>query len=266
MSTVLEQIVASKRQEIAQAKERLPEAELRRRLQDAPRIEDFAAALAPADGVKLIAEVKRASPSAGLIRQDFDPIAIASTYTQHGASAISVLTDAPFFQGTLEYLARIRRAVSLPLLRKDFILDKYQVLEARIHGADAVLLVAEILPGDELGSLLHDIHELGMEALVELYDAANLPRVLETGARIIGVNNRDLRTFVTSLERTIELAEQIPADRILVSESGIQTRADVQRLQAAGAHAILVGETLMRSEEIGRKIEELLGSRTPSDS
>jgi indole-3-glycerol phosphate synthase len=259
MSTLLEEIVASKRRELADAKCRLPEPELRRRLADAPPVRDFAAALGPSGGTRLIAEVKRASPSAGVLRAEADPVAVASIYQQHGASAISVLTDRPFFQGSLDDLQRVRRAVSLPVLRKDFILDRYQVVEARVRGADAVLLIAEILPGAELADRLQDIHEFGMTALVELYDAENLQRVLESGARVIGINNRDLRTFATDLDHTIELASSIPRDRVVVSESGIRSRADVLRLQAAGVQAILVGETLMRAPDIGAKVDELLG-------
>jgi indole-3-glycerol phosphate synthase len=259
MSTVLDKIVASKRREVAESKARVPEAELRRRLAEGPVLRDFAGAIGAGGDVRLIAEVKRASPSAGLIRPDFDPVDIAGTYAAHGASAISVLTDGPFFQGSLADMAAVRTTVALPVLRKDFVIDRYQIIEARVHGADAVLLIAEILPGDQLTDRLAEIHELGMTALVELYDAANLPRVVASGARVIGINNRDLRTFVTDLAHTIDLAAQIPPDRILVSESGIRTRADVLRLRAAGARAILVGETLMRAADIGAKVRELLG-------
>lgn len=262
MSTILDRIVASKHREIAQAREAVPARELERRLADAPPVRDFRAALDRPGTVQVIAEVKKASPSAGVIRADFDPVAIARTYAEHGAACISVLTDAPFFQGELGYLAAIRAAVAPPLLRKDFILDRYQVLEARAAGADAVLLIAEILPGPELPGLLHDIQALGMEALVELYDAENLPRVLTSGAGLIGINNRDLRSFVTRLEHTLDLAAQVPADRCLVSESGIKSRADVLRLQAAGVRAILVGETLMRAGDIGKMLEELCGRTT----
>lgn len=259
MSTVLDEIVTSKRQEIAATKAALPESELRRRLRDAPPVRDFVGALTSTGGIKVIAEVKKASPSAGLLRADFDPVAIAVTYETHGASAISVLTDVPFFQGCLDDLAQVRRAVSLPVLRKDFILDPYQAIESRIHGADAVLLIAEILPCNQLMDRLREIHELGMEALVELYDAENLSRVIASGARVIGINNRSLRTFVTDLAHTINLAGQIPSDRVLVSESGVRSRADVLLLQDAGARAILVGEALMRSPDIGHKLDELFG-------
>ena len=167
---------------------------------------DFLRRCGRGPGLGIIAEVKKASPSAGVLRADFDPVAIARTYERHGAAAISVLTDEPFFQGQLAYLAAMRAAVTLPLLRKDFILDRYQLLEARAAGADAVLLIAEMLDDARLPALLRAMHALGMQALVELYDRENLPRVLDSGRRLIGVNNRDLRTFVTRLEHTLELA------------------------------------------------------------
>ncbi len=259
MSTILDEIVASKRREIAEARRRVPESELERNLRDAPPVRDFRAALDRPGTVQVLAEVKKASPSAGVLRADFDPVAIARTYERHGAAAISVLTDAPFFQGSLTYLTALRAVVALPLLRKDFILDRYQLLEARLAGADAVLLVAECLPGPELPRLLDAAHELGMEALVELYDSENLPRVVESGAPLIGINNRNLRTFMTRLEHTLELAPRVPPDRCLVSESGIRTRHDVERLGAAGVRAVLVGETLMRADDVGRRLDELRG-------
>ncbi len=259
MSTILDKIVASKRRELDERRAQRPVTELERRLADAPPLRDFRGALEKRGSVQVIAEVKKASPSAGIIRADFDPVAIAATYERHGAACISVLTDQPFFQGELAYLEAIRGRVNLPLLRKDFILDRYQVLEARTAGADAVLLIAEILPGAELPTLLRQIEELGMQALVELYDADNLPRVVDSGARLIGINNRDLRTFVTRLEHTLELAAKLPAGCCLVSESGIRTHADIRLLQTAGVRAVLVGETLMRASDIGRKLDELRG-------
>jgi indole-3-glycerol phosphate synthase len=259
MTTILDRIVASKHREIAAARERVSIAELERRLAAAPPIRDFRAVLDIPGSIQFIAEVKRASPSAGLIRADFDPVAIARTYADHGAACISVLTDEPFFQGHLSYLEQIRAAVAPRLLRKDFILDRYQLLEARAAGADAVLLIAEILFGESLPALVRQTHDLGMECLVELYDAKNLPRVLDSGARLVGVNNRDLRTFVTRLEHTLELAPRLPPGCCLVSESGIRTREDVLRLQAAGVRAVLVGETLMRAADIGAQLDELRG-------
>ncbi len=259
MTTILDRIVASKRLEIEAAKQRVPEAELQRRLADALPIRDFRAALDRPGSVQVIAEVKRASPSAGLIRADFDPVAIARTYADHGAACISVLTDEPFFKGHLSYLERVRAAVAPPVLRKDFILDRYQLLEARAAGADAVLLIAEILDDTALSLLFREASDLGMQCLVELYDAENLGRVLDIGARLVGVNNRDLRTFVTRLDHTLELAKRVPSDCCLVSESGIRTREDVLRLQEAGVRAVLVGETLMRAADPGAMLDELRG-------
>jgi indole-3-glycerol phosphate synthase len=259
MTNILDEIVVSKRREVAERRAQLPDAELERWLSDAPPLCDFRAALERPGEVRVIAEVKKASPSAGVIRADFDPAAIAETYARHGAACISVLTDTPYFQGQLAYLSQIRRRVNVPLLRKDFIIDRYQLLEARNAGADAVLLIAEILNDTELPLLLRQARELGMQALVELYDAENLPRVLASGARLVGINNRNLRTFVTRLEHTLDLAPRVPADCCLVSESGIKTRDDIERLQAAGVRAVLVGETLMASGDIGRKLDELRG-------
>jgi indole-3-glycerol phosphate synthase len=256
-TTILDKIVATKPEEIAKARVRVPDGELERRLADAPLVRDFRAALEKPGGVQIIAEVKKASPSAGLLRPEFDPVAIARTYDQHEAACISVLTDEAFFQGSLSHLAAIRGAVARPLLRKDFIIDRYQLLQARCAGADAVLLIAEVLDDRALRGLLHKTAELGMQALVELYDADNLPRVLDSGANLIGINNRDLRNFVTRLEHTLELAGRVPRDRCLVSESGIRTRQDILRLQDVGVRAVLVGETLMRSPDIGVKLDEL---------
>jgi indole-3-glycerol phosphate synthase len=259
MATILDKIVADKRAEILNARARVREEQLERSVAASPRIRDFRATLDRPGSVQVIAEVKKASPSAGVLREDFEPVAIAAIYEKHGAAAISVLTDRPYFQGDLCYLTSIRERVQTPLLRKDFIVDRYQLLEARVAGADAVLLIAEILPGPLLPKLLRQTSELGMQALVELYDAENLPRVVDSGARLIGVNNRNLRDFVTRLEHTLELAPKVPRDCCLISESGIRTRQDVVRLHEAGVKAVLVGETLMRSPDIGAKLDELRG-------
>jgi indole-3-glycerol phosphate synthase len=261
MPTILDKIVAGKRQEIAAAKLRCPEAELRRALADAPPPRDFLGALSGPGPLRLIAEVKRASPSQGVIRADFHPVEIARIYAEHGASCISVLTDEPHFQGRLEYLREVRTAVGIPVLRKDFILDPYQVVEARAAGADAVLLIAECLDDAALRRLHEAVIELGMTPLVELYAPENLSRVLNVGARLIGVNNRDLRTFQVDLEHTIRLRRQIPADRLVVAESGIRTTDDVARLAAAGVNAMLVGESLMRQPQIGPAVDALLGRK-----
>jgi len=265
MASILDEIVASKHQEVDAASKRFPLDELEVQAQAAPPVRDFRAALAGPGPIQLIAEVKKASPSARVIRADFDPIAIARTYQAHGAACLSVLTDAPYFQGHLSYLARIRASVAIPLLRKDFIVDEYQVVEARLAGADAVLLIAEILDDRRLASLLERVRGLGMAALVEFHDEANLPRVLDAGADLVGINNRDLARFVTDLDLTFRLRAQIPADVVLVSESGIRTRADVERLEAAGVSAILVGETLMRADDIGLAVERLLGLAPEAD-
>ncbi len=259
MTTILDRIVATKRQEIAAAKERVPEAEMRGRAESAPQPRDFFAPLAKDGPIRLIAEVKKASPSKGIIRADFNPVEIAKTYAAHGAACISVLTDEHYFQGSLDYLRQIRAAVDVPLLRKDFILDVYQLYEARAAGADGVLLIAECLDDCNLRKLHNAAIDLGLCPLVELYDPENLPRVLEAGAKLIGVNNRDLRTFEVDLQHTIRMKKAIPADCVLVGESGIDSRADALLLEAAGVDAILVGEHLMRKPNIGAAVDALLG-------
>jgi indole-3-glycerol phosphate synthase len=227
-------------------------------------VRNFFAALTSPGSIKLIAEVKKASPSAGVIRAEFDPVAIARTYAQHGATCISVLTDEPYFQGRLEYLSLVRQAVDVPVLRKDFIIDTYQLVEARLAGADAVLLIAECLDDCNLRKLHNETIELGMNPLVELYEPANLPRVLEAGARLIGVNNRDLKTFAVDLNHAIELRKKVPPECLFVAESGIRTHEDVQKLAEAGIDAILVGESLMTQPDIGAAVDRLLGrSRAP---
>jgi indole-3-glycerol phosphate synthase len=260
MPTILDRIVETKWREIAAAKATVSEAELEHRIGHLLPARDFRAAIRRFAQITLIAEVKKASPSAGVIRADFDPVQIATTYEAHGAAAISVLTDVEYFQGSLEYLIAVRAAVGVPVLRKDFILDRYQLLEARAAGADAVLLIAECLPGEQLQALQREAVGLGLQTLVELHDAEQLPRVLDCGAPVIGINNRDLRTFTTGLEHTLELLPKIPADRTVVSESGIKTRADLVALGRAGARAVLVGESLMRAEDIGAALDALRGS------
>jgi indole-3-glycerol phosphate synthase len=257
--TILDQIVQSKRREVEAAQRRMPLEELEAQAAEAPPVRDFRAALAGPGPIRLIAEVKKASPSAGVIRADFEPISIARAYQAHGAACLSVLTDAPYFRGHLSYLARIRAAVVVPLLRKDFLIDEYQVVEARMAGADAVLLIAEILDDAALAALLARARSLGMAALVELHDEANLDRVLAAGADLVGINNRDLRRFVTDLAQTLRLRDRIPPEVVLVSESGISTRADVERLERAGVSAVLVGESLMRQPDVGLAVERLLG-------
>jgi indole-3-glycerol phosphate synthase len=259
MASILDKIVATKRTEIERAKATVSETELRSQIADAPPVRNFFAPLAAGPPIHLIAEVKKASPSAGVIRTDFDPVRIAETYEAHGASCLSVLTDVSYFQGSLEYLRQVRAAVQLPILRKDFIIDSYQVFEARAAGADAVLLIAECLDDCNLRKLFNAICELGMAPLVELYEPDNLQRVFDAGATLIGINNRDLRTFEVDLEHTIQMRKRVPDECVLVGESGIRTHEDTQRLQAAGVDAILVGESLMRQPDIGKAVDELLG-------
>ena len=256
--SVLDKIVATKRDEIVRAKATLPEAELFVRVADAPPVRDFFAALAAPGVIKLIAEVKKASPSAGLIRKDFDPVEIALAYANHGATCISCLTDEEYFQGKLGYLTQIREAVSLPVLRKDFIIDVYQVLEARVAGADAVLLIAECLTDVELKQLYDFVVELKMTPLVEFYAAENRQRVLDVGATVVGVNNRNLHTFEMDLQHTIAMQAALPAECLLVAESGIGTPEDVAMLAEHGIDAMLVGESLMRQIDIGGAVENLL--------
>ena len=257
---VLDEIVACKRIEVAAAKQVRPESELQSRLADAPPVRDFCTALrSAAPRLGLIAEIKKASPSAGLIRADFDPVAIARIYEQHGANCLSVLTDEKYFQGHLEFLTAVRAAVSIPVLRKDFIIDPYQVLEARVAGADCILLIAECLNDCQMRDLYFYAADLGLETLIEIHDAENLERVLKLEPDLIGINNRDLKAMVTDLEHTVRLSPRVPADCLLVSESGIKTHADVLKLQQAGAAAMLVGESLMRQPDIGVAVDRLFG-------
>ncbi|MBR9800960.1 MAG: indole-3-glycerol phosphate synthase TrpC [Rubinisphaera brasiliensis] len=257
MSDILADIVRHKRQEIEQAKTARPFEDLVTQLCDAPPVRDFVSQLRLSHPLGVIAEVKKASPSAGVIRDDFHPVDIAKIYAANGASCISVLTDEKFFQGHLNYLYSIRKAVDIPLLRKDFILDRYQIAEARLAGADAVLLIAECLNDDELRDLYQYTRELGMQALVELYDEENLPRVLDLNPHLVGVNNRNLRTFKTDLQHSINLRKQVRETILFVSESGIRTSDDCRRLAKENVNAILVGESLMRADDIGQALRDL---------
>jgi indole-3-glycerol phosphate synthase len=257
--TILDDILVQTRKTIAADQSIMPAVELEARVADAPPTRDFVAALASGKNVRLIAEVKKASPSAGLIRKDFDPVNLARAYQDGGAACISVLTDQPFFQGQLEYLRAIRDAVDLPLLRKDFIVDRYQILQARDAGADCVLLIAECLSANEMKELHDQAVELGMATLIELFDPENLDAVLATQTRLVGINNRDLRTFETTLQHTLDLCPRIPADRLVVGESGIRTHQDVLRLGTGGVKAILVGESLMRQSDVTAATRQLLG-------
>ena len=256
--TILDKIIRWKRGEIVRHKRTRPIEVVRAETTLASPPRDFAAALR-VPGVSLIAEVKRASPSKGLLRHDFDAVALAREYEANGAAAISVLTDQHFFQGNLGHLQAVRQNAGLPVLRKDFILDPYQVYETRAAGADAVLLIVAVLGDGDLKALYRLVRELGMAALVEVHNVAELERALKIAPRVVGVNNRDLRTFKVDLETTAHLRPLVPTDVILVAESGVHTRDDVARLAAIGADAMLVGESLMRAKDVGRKVLELVG-------
>ena len=253
---LLDEIMAWKRQEVPKQMAETPESDLQALLTFTPPAEDFAAALAR-PGVSLIAEVKRASPSKGLIAKDFDPVDLALTYAEGGAAAISCLTDARFFQGQLDYLTAIKEAfrardIHLPVLRKDFIYHPYQVLQARVAGADAILLIMAVLGDADYRDLLAYARELGMEALVEVHDEGELERALKQNPRVIGVNNRDLRTFQVDLNTTARLRPLVPDDVLLVAESGIRNEEDVRALKGMGVDAVLVGESLVRQPRKAR--------------
>jgi indole-3-glycerol phosphate synthase len=260
MINILDKIMTHKRVEVEIAQRKKPLRDLMRQADSAPPARDFLYPLTQAPPIRLIAEVKKASPSKGIIRADFDPESIARAYVAGGASCLSVLTDEQFFQGSLETLSRIRAAVEIPLLRKDFIIHPYQVFEARVAGADAVLLIAECLSRQELRSIYQLICELGMTALIELYDRRNLDNVLSTGTQLIGINNRNLQTFDVDLEHTVRLRKEIPDDRWVVAESGIYSRADAMMLEAHKVHAMLVGEALMRQSDVTAATKTLLGT------
>ena len=254
---ILDKIHAYKLKEVAENKGLVSIGSLKERCKDVLEAVKSGTVLKRENRIKFIAEIKKASPSAGIIREDFNYIDIAKEYEAGGASAISVLTDKEFFKGDIKYLSEIKETVSLPALRKDFIIDPYQIYEARVAGADLVLLIARILTKEKIDAFLILSQELGMECLVEVHDNDELEKVLETEAAIIGINNRNLDTFETNLETTLQLRHRVPEDKIVVSESGIKTRADVLALEEAGIDAILIGETLMRSRNISQKIKEL---------
>lgn len=257
MSDILEQIVARKRVRLEEAKRRFP---LDQMLSELPTVIGggrFISALRQ-DSINVIAEIKRRSPSAGLIRANFDPVNIALNYTANGAAAISCLTEEDFFGGSLDHFRRARDVAPLPLLRKDFIFDEYQVYEAAHAGADAILLIAAILDGPRLNDLLKVAYSLGLDAMVEIHDREDLEKSLCYDVRMLGVNNRSLRTLETTLQTSFYLASDLPKEITLVSESGIRTREDIERLRAAGFHAFLIGEELMKAEDEGKALRALI--------
>jgi indole-3-glycerol phosphate synthase len=264
--SILDDILATKREEVARAKAQISIDELKKKVQDLDRPRNFFSAVTTPGKkpVNLIAEIKKASPSAGVIREDFDPVDIAKQYEAAGADALSVLTDEKYFQGKLEYLEMVRARVNLPALRKDFLIDPYQVYESRVAGADAVLLIAEALETSVMIDLQILATELNMTCLIEVHDLDNLMRVRDNvigfphrSYSLLGINNRDLRTFKTDLGTTLRMAELVADRRVLVSESGINTPDDIRKLAEAGVAAVLVGESLMRSGDISGKIAEL---------
>ena len=259
-AAILQKILAHKRQEVAEAKRVHPLEDLHARIAAIPPTRGFATALRTRsmEETAIIAEVKKGSPSKGLIRVDFDPVDIARGYERCGATCLSVLTDREFFMGELSFLPAIAEAVRLPLLRKDFIVDAYQLYEARAFRADAVLLIAAALEDGELAELAGKARGLGLDVLLEVHDEEELERALRLPVDLLGINNRNLSTFVTDLAVTERLLPRIPRERLAVSESGIETRADIRRLAAAGAGAFLIGESLMRAEDFGAKLQSLL--------
>ena len=258
MANILEEISAYKREFVTTRKRQRTFDDVRSAARDTPEPADFKAALQGGE-IALIAEIKKASPSKGVIRPEFDPEQIAATYAESGARALSVLTDEAYFQGSDAYLQQARRVSGLPVLRKDFTIDLYQIHEARLIGADAVLLIVALMDGGQLEDFAGWAAELGLAALVEVHTGEELVRARRAGVDLIGINNRNLKTFDTTLETTFELLPQLPEGVVSVSESAIHQRADVEALQAAGVDAMLVGEAFMREDDIGAKVEELLG-------
>lgn len=260
MSDILDKIVAVKRDEISAARRRRDEASVRRDAEGRRDVRDFVGSLRgriAAGQAAVIAEVKKASPSKGVLREHFVPAEIAESYARHGAGALSVLTDAQFFQGDAAYLEQARLSCPLPVLRKDFMVDAYQVFEARAMGADCILLIAACLDDALMVDLEAQAHALGMAVLVEVHDGAELDRALRLKTPLVGINNRNLRSFEVTLDTTIGLLPRVPADRLLVTESGILGRADVARMRESGVHAFLVGEAFMRAPDPGRALEAL---------
>lgn len=260
MSDILKKIVAVKREEIAAAKAKRDFQSLRRDAEARGGLRDFVGSLRSkiaAGKAGVIAEIKKASPSKGVIREDFRPADIAASYEHHGAACLSVLTDVQFFQGKASYLQQARAACGVPVLRKDFMVDAYQVVEARDMGADCILLIAACLDSAQMADLEAQAHELGMAVLVEVHDGAELDRALRLKTPLVGINNRNLRTFEVTLDTTLGLLENVPNDRLLVTESGILGRADVERMRGANVHAFLVGEAFMRADDPGQALAQL---------
>ncbi len=259
MVSVLDRIISRKQKEVAESKATRPLSSIKQEIRNCDQPRDFFAAVSETSGIRLIAEFKRRSPSAGEILPGAEPADIVRGYEKSGAAALSILTDGEGFGGCIDDLLLAREASSLPVLRKEFIIDSYQVNEARLYGADAVLLIAECLDDCLLRSLYREVIDLGMTPLVELHSEENLSRVLDLGATLIGINNRDLVTMKTDIGHVLKLQEKVPSECVLVAESGIRTRADVEQLEAAGVQAILVGESLLTSSDPSAAAAALLG-------
>lgn len=260
MATILDEIIAYKRRVVAEAKQRVSHEDLRKQADRVRKPCSLMESLTAGEDIALIAEIKKASPSKGVIRENFDPVEIGRAYEKNGAAGISVLTDDKYFQGSIASLKAVSEAVQIPVLRKDFVIDPYQIHEAGTIGASAVLLIVSALSQRELSGMLTVCRELELDALVEVHTREEARRALDAGAALVGVNNRDLTTFETDLQTTFDLIEHLPDELVVISESGIETRDHVVRLRDAGVDAVLVGEHLMRHPDVGRKLRELLGT------
>jgi indole-3-glycerol phosphate synthase len=257
---ILDEIIAKKKKRLDYAKGRMLLKDIKAKIADIEKPRDFKGAIkrSPAEQIKLIAEIKKASPSKGVVREDLDPLGITSIYEKK-ADAISVLTEEDFFQGRLEFISEVKTITTIPLLRKDFIFDEYQIYESRANEADAILLIAAILSKNQAEEYLHLARELGLSVLFEVHDLKELEMALSVNADIIGINNRDLKTLKIDLNNTFKLKKEIPSDKITVSESGIKTRDDILHLESAGIDAVLIGTAFMEAKDIGKKIDELFG-------
>jgi len=258
---ILSKIIEEKKRSIEEAKQKLPLEKLIEEAENTTRIgkNGFTKEISKNHHINLIAEIKKASPSKGILRKEFDPLKIASIYKMSGASALSILTEEKFFLGSLKYIKDVKEKVGLPILRKDFIIDPYQIYESFVHGADAILLIADILSSEELESFLGIVDQLKLSAVVEVRNEEDLKKALGADAHIIGINNRDLHTFKVDLDVTTRLVKDIPKEKIVISESGIKSHEDIMFLRSIGIKAVLVGETFMIADDIGRKVKELMG-------
>ncbi len=261
---ILDDIVEYKKGELKNTRELMPLAELQHKLKDMQSPLDFYSIAIADSSPKIISEIKKASPSKGIICENFDPIKIAKSYEVNGASAISILTDEKFFQGSLDYLSQIRSVVNIPLLRKDFTIDPYQIYEARAHGADIVLLIAAILDKDQINEYLEIVDSLNMNAIVEIHNHEELDKVIDTGCKIIGINNRNLMTFEVDLSTTVELIKYIPEDILVISESGISDLDDIRMLRKLGVNTFLIGESFMKSDDPGGTLQKYISQIEPN--